>query len=435
MKFKGPNSNDKKNSKLQILNSKRFSSCNLVIRIFFGFCIWSFVLILSFVLGPLCFLYPASSAFAFEIIKNENYKLNLNAAYKNFFYVNDNKTSNTDFIDINLLRLMLEGNVTKYSSYEFHYENSNTINPQDDTFDYGTRSSNNLFDLEDYGVISKENYNMSHKIDLANAKFRLPYTDIIVGRQAITWGISRIWNTFDLISPFFPLAIDKEYKPGVDALNLTISPFQFTEISLFYVANEELENMKFAGKIMWSLGDLDSAMMFGRFFEDYVYGASLAGDIKGVGIRLEGAAHFAKDRSDFGRITVGSDYQFTPKFYGLIEYHFNGFGTRDSENYSTIIIDPRFLRGENYNLGKDYIGVIAEYQILGILTGSLTVTLNCDDPSSVISPALIYSISDNIELDGGALFGIGKKPDAAATMQSEYGAYPNTYYLEFKWYF
>ena len=66
--------------------------------------------------------------------------------------------------------------------------------------------------------------------------------------------------------------------------------------------------------------------------------------------------------------------------------------------------------------------------IEGLVSGSLAVIGNLEDPSAVLAPGLRVSISDEAELSAGAYVGLGARPEGLE-LQSELGALPTTGFL------
>jgi len=89
--------------------------------------------------------------------------------------------------------------------------------------------------------------------------------------------------------------------------------------------------------------------------------------------------------------------------------------------------------------GEHLLGVVATYEILPILNGSLAWIFSFSDQSSLIQPGLALSISDEAEFLFGAMIGLGARPKGSTPLtldlKSEFGTYPNIYYMEFKFYF
>ena len=71
-----------------------------------------------------------------------------------------------------------------------------------------------------------------------------------------------------------------------------------------------------------------------------------------------------------------------------------------------------------------------------IVAGSSLLITNLNDPSTLVSPAASYSISNEMTASGGLFFGIGDaSPTQQAPIPSEYGLVPAFLYLSFTLFF
>jgi hypothetical protein len=82
---------------------------------------------------------------------------------------------------------------------------------------------------------------------------------------------------------------------------------------------------------------------------------------------------------------------------------------------------------------------MTSYEILPILTGSLVWIFSFSDYSSLLQPGLALSMADEVDFVFGAMIGLGKRPTAGSPasplgLASEFGTYPNIFYIEFKFY-
>ena len=83
---------------------------------------------------------------------------------------------------------------------------------------------------------SSQTFRWSHEIDHALVRVGGMAWEAVLGRQPITWGVGRFWSPTDLFAAFAPLALDTEYKPGVDGVTLSWFPSDFSELNLAGVA-------------------------------------------------------------------------------------------------------------------------------------------------------------------------------------------------------
>ncbi|MDA3790624.1 MAG: hypothetical protein PF503_19285, partial [Desulfobacula sp.] len=96
-------------------------------------------------------------------------------------------------------------------------------------------------------------------------------------------------------------------------------------------------------------------------------------------------------------------------------------------NYTDAMIDPdtveRIDRGELFALGKNYLSGQIQMELHPLFNIYLSVINNVRDPSGIIQPRAIFSVTQNSNLHFGASIFYGKKT-------SEYGGFliPGTNY-------
>ena len=72
----------------------------------------------------------------------------------------------------------------------------------------------------------------------------------------------------------------------------------------------------------------------------------------------------------------------------------------------------------------------SSYQVHPLWALSLLLMTNMDDPSSLLSPSVSYSISNEVSGSGGLFFGFGDDtPSLESPIPSEYGLVPAYVYL------
>ena len=90
-------------------------------------------------------------------------------------------------------------------------------------------------------------------------------------------------------------------------------------------------------------------------------------------------------------------------------------------------------------MSRDLTGFLISYEFEPIITGQFTAIYSWDDPSAQIQPILNWSVSDNTELILGASINLGDRPrkdsSGEVKLRSEFGTFPDFYFMEFKVYF
>ncbi|HUG43603.1 MAG TPA: hypothetical protein VMN76_05100 [Acidobacteriota bacterium] len=267
---------------------------------------------------------------------------------------------------------------------------------------------------------------------------------LAVGRQSITWGVNHFWPSLDLFSPFAPQRIDRDYKPGVDAVRLILplGPFSQVEAVGAILGSSRSRDGALGVLTRFHLGRVDAGLMAGSFHRDRVAGAFFTSDIGGTGFRGEAAwtesadpEDRLRDRRRFWRGSIGVDRMLTPHVTLTLEALWNGYGMSEPADYLQLIEADRVLRGEVNALGRYYAGASIGWQMHPLWTLNHAVLINGGDPSALWIPSASWSTSNETELLFGAQVGIGRGLEREAIPRSEYGAVPFSLFLSFKGYF
>ena len=286
------------------------------------------------------------------------------------------------------------------------------------------------------------------EMDRLNLTWERPQFRFTVGRQAITWGVSYFWPVLDLFAPFAPQRIDREYKPGIDALRLTIPVADFSQLELVAAGQgTSLQRDGSVGALLRvHLGAADVGLMLGRFHHDTVAGGFVTADVMGSGVRAEVAHTDAGDSYDeslgrdrFWRLSAGFDRQLTPTLNLTTEVTWNEFGTGHVHDYLFIALADRVSRGEVTSLAQHYAGASLAWQAHPLLTVTASGLWNIDDGSVLAQPYAEWSLADSVAITFGGAFGIGPGPRPGpfglALPRSEYGSIPQLLYAALRFYF
>ena len=296
----------------------------------------------------------------------------------------------------------------------------------------------------DHDFTESRRVDLDLAVDRLNLEIDLDQVRLVVGRQAISWGVAYIWPVLDLFAPFAPERIDREYKPGVDAVRATIPLGTFSEMELIAgILGRSLRKDGAAGLLTRvHVGWADVGVMGGRFHRDSVAGAFLASDVRGTALRGElswtrsgDPEDRAGNRLSFWRATLGMDRQLSGTVSLSGEAAWNGYGVSNSADYPEVASSDRIARGEITGLGQLYAGVSAAWRFhpLGSLSG--TLLLNWQDPSVLWVPALVWSTGNNSEVLLGSQIGFGRKVGEAGGPGSEYGGVEATVFGAFRQHF
>jgi hypothetical protein len=168
-------------------------------------------------------------------------------------------------------------------------------------------------------------------------------------------------------------------------------------------------------------------VMAASHYDEIVLGLGSIGNWGDAAWRCDLVWSTLEDEDGYFEFVVNIDYSWVwlkKNVYGLIEYYHNGLG---KNKYANAMADPRVLerldRGELFVLGKDYVSAQLQIELHPLLSVYLGVINNVRDPSGMIQPRAVWNLTQNSNLNLGAIVYYGKK-------DSEYGGFliPGTNY-------
>ncbi|MCS6925456.1 MAG: hypothetical protein NZ578_06100 [Candidatus Binatia bacterium] len=347
-------------------------------------------------------------------------------------------------LDLTRARFMVDGKLGSHFSWSVHYEHAALFQRADVTatglFTGSAATRRHSLLPLDWTVQDTNDLLWRHELDRLAFRVSLPTVEMVVGRQAISWGVGRFWNPLDLFRAFSPVEIDREYKAGVDAIRFEWALGSFSQIEMVYAAvSDEFARQSLAVKGRKTVGNFDLGGMAGKFFRDIVIGPFLDGEVSGVGMRGEATlthntAGRGQGQRTFLRGVASIDYRFANGLYTLLEYYFNGFGKEAPADYPALFHTERVRRGEIFNFGRQYLGGLLEYEFHPLVRGDVVALWNLLDHSVLLSPLLAVSLSDEADIRLGAYFPLGTGL-VGSRVRSEFGLYPQVYYLQLRLYF
>jgi len=298
-------------------------------------------------------------------------------------------------------------------------------------------------------------FGIYHNLDRFMLTIKTGVADFILGRQVLAWGSARVVNPTDILVPFAFNELDKEERTGVDAFRIRVPLGAMEELDMGVVAGDRFKpgNSAVYLRGKFRAFDTDMSAMTMAFRNHLLFGLDLARSVGGAGAWLEAAfvvpdallKSRAEGEHNYFRASAGLDYNFGPKTYGFVEYHFNSAGRSAADEYLALVGTSPYQDGAVYLLGRHYVSLGSTYQISPLLPFTGLLIANISDLSLVFAPSVEYNISQNIYLGGGAYIGVGKRPEVLAgalepdpppnLLHSEFGAYPDMVFMSFRVYF
>ncbi len=303
------------------------------------------------------------------------------------------------------------------------------------------------------------------RADWLSLSFRVPHLDLTLGRQPITFGRAFFFTPLDLVNPFNPTVIDQEYKPGVDALRIdgywgmaghatlvaawTASPLIAFSDDTPTEDEVDLDDVVLSAYGQGTVGVWDLGLFAGLVHRDRVLGLASYGSVRAVGLRgeLTYTRPDDEDEDPFLRAVVGADWLPVSKVMLSSEVYVQTNGASSPSHYLGRYEEPRWTRGELWLAGRSYGALSASYELHPLVSTSLTVIANLEDPSALLAPGLSWSVSDEVGVSLTGFTGLGERPDdvdpldlldpdydAGSSLNSEFGTMPAALFLSMRAY-
>ncbi|MCP4048014.1 MAG: hypothetical protein GY732_18730, partial [Gammaproteobacteria bacterium] len=291
------------------------------------------------------------------------------------------------------------------------------------------------------------------RLDRVNIGYTGDRTVIRFGRQAISWGNGLLFTPMDILNPFDPATVDKEYKSGDDMLYGQYLLANGNDIQAVAVVRRNPLN----GEV--EQDSSSTALKYHGFLESNEYDLLLTehyGEtLIGLGVSTDfGGAIWRGDLvwndTDTGSVisaVVGTSYSWVLREHnwtGFLEYFYNGFGQSDGD-YSTsgLASNPdllkRLTRGELYNLGRHYLGASVTVEVTPLFNFTPNIFVNLTDPSALAQLVFSYDWKQDVLILGAVNFPIGPNGSEYGGIDSEQdGLYISTgpsLFAQLAWYF
>lgn len=264
-------------------------------------------------------------------------------------------------------------------------------------------------------------------VDRLMARLSRGSADWTVGRQPITFGTAFFWNPLDVFHPFVTAALDRDYKPGVDAVRLDLATGDFSGLTSVAVLGQSAKTSSLLLRGHTSTGGWDFALQGGRVSHGAQLGGSLVGDFDGLEVRAEASQFWATDDLRTGLL---EDHFFG--VFGVGRRLDNGLQLEAELARNTLGSDGADMRaqalqaaGAMPNLGRTMLAGSASYELSPLVTGRLALVHSLSDHSTLLQPDLTISLSDEVDAVFSASIHAGDR-------NSEYGRQADSLFLQFR---
>jgi hypothetical protein len=273
------------------------------------------------------------------------------------------------------------------------------------------------------------------------------------GRQALSWGNGLVYSPMDILNPFDPAAVDKEYKTGDDMLYAQYLGDEGDDLQAVTVLRSDpatgslaARACSFAFKYHALAGRGEVDVLAARHFGDHLIGLGGNRGIGGAVWRGDLVVTLTERRTVVTGVTSLS-YSWTwvgRNVNALVEYFWNGFGQPGGDYDPESLaqnreLTTRIARGELFTLARHYLAASAVVEIHPLVHLTPSVFANLSDGSALIQLAGKGDLRENLVLLGAVNLPLG----ASGT---EFGGIPSgvpgrplatgpALFLQLAWYF
>lgn len=311
-------------------------------------------------------------------------------------------------------------------------------------------------------IFSRRNNDESVEVDylIDRAFYQLDWNtvSIKVGRQAVDFGVGRLWQPLNVFGAFAPSALDVDYKPGIDALKGAWFKGVAFEVNLLHVVGPNSASDATAvmgrhtvgdqGQWLWLAASLPGGM---------VYGAGVESEWQGWGWRIASSYGAAWDseseqlrRRSFW--IAGLDRQVTPDSTVTVEWYRHGAGVNSVGSFRQLSQQPfavRDLQPLNWadttkQVGaRDQLGLVVTYAItpltqlqwVGLASRLRDKSIGQYRYSFANQLSFLISLNNESDLLFAVFKGTGTGLSADGLMGSDYGHIPLVLSVRWRYYF
>lgn len=280
---------------------------------------------------------------------------------------------------------------------------------------------------------------LEHDVDRLTLRINLDSVNFLLGRQAITWGMSELFPVADLWAPKSPFDLDTSQKRGIDAIRVLFSCSKSWEIDAILADGGTLHDLSGGLRLTIYRSILDSYIAMAKQWQEMLVFAGATITLSNFKFRLEAAEPYNLDRHLFTlpQATLATDWIHS-QFSLTLETHYNGTGVQQTSQYSSHLARSLALsHKKSYLLGRFYTGVAGKYILSELYQFTLSSILNLQDPSLLLATAFAWRLAQETELSVGIFHGIGKNSERGSppSLSSEFGHFGSIFYLELASYF
>jgi len=371
-----------------------------------------------------------------------------------------------NFQSQNALRLMGSYLSRKKGNVELHYEVQPLYFSNTDLVS-GSGSlgstisvANTQYRFKDLNVVLEEVGDdgvILQNLDRFNYQYSNKYGDLTIGRQVLSFGSSRFTNPTDIFIPFAIQTLNQEYRVGIDAIRYKADVGDFAVIDMGFIIGKDAKKQNSVAFLRGknSIAGNDIELLVIALDDAWLIGGGVERAIADFGFWFETAymnwdehniigsdKYTSPYTNNYWRTSIGSDYAINKDIIFMIEYHYNGAGSRNPDEYNELASQAPYQKAGVFLLGQHYIIPAVTWLASPLVSLSASAFYNVSDNSVFINISSETSWTDNLYSDFGVYLTAGDNlqyqraaEDIQYSFGSEFGAYPLSIYASLRYYF
>jgi len=364
--------------------------------------------------------------------ENEN-DISLAGVLKSFNQAYFKRSDSAQFLSENNYRFLFKKNWDESSSLHIHYALFAIAHGKGLAFQQSTQWTKSRYRLVDL------NPRIAPKSDSTNATLllnqnldRLFYQNafdsmtLTLGRQPISLGTSTLISPNDFLQTFNYTSIDRDYRPGIDAVRAEINLGEESLLDMAAIAGKDFERTESAAYLHFQspLFEEYLHLYVANFRRANLIGASFVASLLGVGVSLEGAQVWPgkqgtdNSQSPYFRSTIGLTAIPHSDLTVAIEVHTNEAGTDSPSEYGSLFSKFAYTDGGLFLLGRSYFSASISWSAHPLLSIGISDTINRGDESQLVSTSIEYNPFEDIVLSLSFLNGFGQSSSEFNTDRS-----------------
>lgn len=250
---------------------------------------------------------------------------------------------------------------------------------------------------------------------------------VVGGRQPIGFGTTRFFGVMDFVTPVSAFELDRDTRPGCDALRGEWSFGMATEAGLLWLPAQSGRGAQALATARANAAGVDLHLLGGRVGGRGVLSGAVEGELLGAGLRLEAARWWAGGEGEEGDatiVTLGADGRLPIGVTVAAEWYVR-FGEGAPSGGPPADLSRHHLVPF---AGERYLGLSLSRALHPLVGAEAAAIVNLDDGSFMAWPSLRVSLADNADAVVAVYWPSGEEG-------TEYGDLPTAVMLRGTWYY